>query len=80
MYINLYMTLYYMYMHGSVVKLGSPNLNLLIIAGASLLYLAMFFYSMSMHNLSQQLEETLLCNVSHVDCVYSAMHSSILMH
>ena len=58
-----------MYMHGSVVKLGSPNLNLLIIAGASLLYLAMFFYSMSMHKLSQQLEETLLCNVSHVDCV-----------
>ena len=48
----------------SVVKLGSPNLNFLIIAGASLLYLAMFFYSMSVHKLSQQLVETMLCNVS----------------
>ena len=51
----------------SVVKLGSPNLNLLIIAGASLLYLAMFFYSMSVHKLSQQVEETVLCNVSRTD-------------
>ena len=48
----------------SVVKLGSPNLNLLIIVGATLLYLAMFFYATSVHSLAEQLTETVLCNVS----------------
>ena len=48
----------------SVVKLGSPNLNLLIIAGAVLLYLAMFFYAVSAEKLTEQLKETILCNVS----------------
>ena len=48
----------------SVVKLGSPNLNFLIIAGAVLLYMAMFFFSISVQSLSKQLEETILCNVS----------------
>ena len=46
-----------------VVKLGSPNLNLLIIAGAALLYVAMFFYGISADDLSQKFEGTILCNV-----------------
>ncbi|XP_064393896.1 gamma-aminobutyric acid type B receptor subunit 2-like [Halichondria panicea] len=45
-----------------VVKLGSPNLNFLLIAGATLLYLALFFYGTSAQERSQQLEETILCN------------------
>ena len=51
----------------SVIKLGSPNLNFLIILGATLLYLSIFFYATSAENFSQQLEETILCNVSRVD-------------
>lgn len=48
----------------SVIKLGSPNLNFLIIGGATLLYLSLFFYATSAYHFSQVLEETILCNVS----------------
>ena len=50
----------------SVVKLESPNLNFLIIAGAVLLYIimAMFFFTISVQSLSKLLEEIMLRNVS----------------
>lgn len=59
----------------SVVKLGSPNLNLLIIAGATLLYLAMFFYATSVHSLAEQLTETALCNVSYTQIINDLINS-----
>ena len=46
------------------MKLGSPNLNFLIIAGAAILYISMYFYAVSVTELGQQNIETILCNVS----------------
>ena len=46
-----------------VVKLSSPNLNYLIIAGAALLYVSVFLYVFSAQNKHQAVQQTLLCNV-----------------
>jgi len=46
-----------------VVKLSSPNLNYLIIAGAALLYISVFLYVFSAQNRHQAVLQTLLCNV-----------------
>ena len=44
------------------IKLSSPNLNYLIILGATILYICVFFYSYSSSNATIQ---TIFCNVSH---------------
>ena len=50
-----------------VVKLSSPNLNYIIIAGVALLYVSVFLYTISSQ---ETLPQTLLCNVcAHVMCV-----------
>jgi len=46
-----------------VVKLSSPNLNYLIVAGAALLYVSVFLYVFSAQNKHQAVLQTLLCNV-----------------
>ena len=46
------------------MKLSSPNLNYLIIAGAALLYMSVFLYIFSATNKDDSLTQTLLCNVS----------------
>ena len=57
-----------------VVKLSSPNLNYVIIAGAALLYSSMYFYSTSVSKFSQKLEKTILCNVSYYHGRYNHMN------
>jgi hypothetical protein len=44
-----------------VVKLSSPNLNYIIIAGVALLYTSVFMYTYTVEEATVQ---TLLCNVS----------------
>ena len=46
-----------------VVKLSSPNLNILIIAGAVLLYVSVFLYVFSVDHMEEALTQTILCNV-----------------
>ena len=46
-----------------VVKLSSPNLNILIIAGAVLLYVSVFLYVFSVDHMEEVLTQTILCNV-----------------
>ena len=46
-----------------VVKLSSPNLNILIIAGAILLYVSVFLYVFSVEDKEEALTQTILCNV-----------------
>ena len=46
-----------------VVKLSSPNLNILIIAGAILLYVSVFLYVFSVDDMEEALTQTILCNV-----------------
>ena len=46
-----------------VVKLSSPNLNILIIAGAILLYVSVFLYVFSVDDKEKALTQTILCNV-----------------
>ena len=46
-----------------VVKLSSPNLNILIITGAVLLYVSVFLYVFSVDDMEEALTQTILCNV-----------------
>ena len=46
-----------------VVKLSSPNLNILVIAGAILLYVSVFLYVFSVDDKEEALTQTILCNV-----------------
>ena len=46
-----------------MVKLSSPNLNILIIAGAILLYVSVFLYVFSVEDKEEALTQTILCNV-----------------
>ena len=53
-----------------VVKLSSPNLNYLIIAGAALLYIAVILHAVSAQNEQQITLQTALCNVIAVAILY----------
>ena len=44
-----------------VVKLSSPNLNYIIIAGVALLYTSVFMYT---YTAEEAMAQTLICNVS----------------
>ena len=44
-------------------ELSSPNLNILIIAGAVLLYVSVFLYVFSVGDMEEALTQTILCNV-----------------
>ena len=54
-----------------VVKLSSPNLNYLIIAGAALLYISVIMYTTSAQDLHQHVLQTVLCNVTiYTECAW----------
>ena len=46
-----------------VVKLGSPNLNYLIMVGSVLLYTCVYLYVYSVDSFDQADLETFICNV-----------------
>ena len=56
-----------------VVKLASPNINYLLIAGAALMYACVFMYTFMFTNVNEAWKQTILCNVRNrcVVCIFN---------
>jgi hypothetical protein len=67
----------YVAMFLRVVKLSSRNLNFLIVAGATLLYVSVFLYIFSERDF-EDIAHDALCNVRHCgECMISYLPSSL---
>ena len=49
------------------MKLGSSNLNFLIIGGSVMIYLSIFLFASSFNSFDALTKETVLCNVRELD-------------
>ena len=63
-----------------VVKLASPNINYLLIAGAALMYTCVFLYTFMFTEIDEVSKQTVLCNVRKRCVMHRIMHEPAFLH